>query len=54
MGLGINYVIRANHLLSLITNSTTDPRLSHSYVLQNSWMPLKIFQYHDVTFSFFK
>jgi hypothetical protein len=28
MGLGINYVIRANHLVSLITSSTTDPRLS--------------------------
>jgi hypothetical protein len=25
MGLGINYVIRANHLVSLITSSTTDP-----------------------------
>ena len=27
MGLGINYVILANHLVSLITSSTTDPRL---------------------------
>ena len=26
MGLGINYVILANHLVSLITSSTTDPR----------------------------
>jgi len=25
MGLGINYVILANHLVSLITSSTTDP-----------------------------
>jgi len=25
MGLGINYVIRVNHLVSLITISTTDP-----------------------------
>jgi len=25
MGLGINYVIRDNHLVSLITSSTTDP-----------------------------
>ena len=27
MGLGINYVILANHLVSLITSSTTDPGL---------------------------
>ena len=26
MGLGINYVVRANHLVSLITSPTTDPR----------------------------
>jgi len=26
MGLGINCVILANHLVSLITSSTTDPR----------------------------
>jgi hypothetical protein len=25
MGLGINYVIIANHMISLITSSTTDP-----------------------------
>jgi len=25
MGSGINYVIRANHLVSLIKSSTTDP-----------------------------
>ena len=30
MGLGINYVIRANHLVSLITSSTTDPKLSEN------------------------
>jgi len=27
MGLKINYVIRANHMISLITSSATDPRL---------------------------
>jgi len=27
MGLGINYAIMANHIFSLITISTTDPRL---------------------------
>jgi hypothetical protein len=27
IGLGIKYVILANHLVSLITSSTTDPRL---------------------------
>jgi len=25
MGLGIDYVIGANHMISLITSSTTDP-----------------------------
>ena len=27
MGLGISYVIMANHMISLITSSTADPRL---------------------------
>ena len=32
MGLGINYVILANHLVSLITSSTTDPSgVLHTY-----------------------
>jgi len=26
MGLGMNHVIMANHMISLITSSTTDPR----------------------------
>ena len=29
MGLGINYVILANHLVSLITSSTTNPRFQN-------------------------
>jgi hypothetical protein len=47
MGLGINYVIRANHLVSLITSSTTDLRLVNCcispgvFIIRNvHWMVL--------------
>jgi len=33
MGLGINYVIRANHMISLITSSTTDPSLDRIHCI---------------------
>jgi len=32
MGLGINHVIMANHMISLITSSTTDP-----WILMKVW-----------------
>jgi len=31
MGLVITYVIRANHMISLIISSTTDPSILHNY-----------------------
>jgi len=34
MGLGINYVIKANHLASLIASSTRDPSSYCNYVTQ--------------------
>ena len=43
MGLGINYVILANHLVSLITSSTTDPS-AFSAIL---WREQVNFQWDD-------
>ena len=33
MGLVITYVIRANHMISFITSSTTDPRSESEYTV---------------------
>ena len=41
MGLGINYVILANHLVSVITSSITDPRLLS---LRNTWHSKELYQ----------
>ena len=46
MGLGINYVILANHLVSLITSSTTDPRLLNLIVMKARLNNNTLFQKH--------
>jgi hypothetical protein len=37
MWLGIKNVISANHMISLITSSTTDPELINMYTLSGHW-----------------
>ena len=46
MGLGINYVIMANHLFSLITSLTTDP--DHERIL----IYMNILFYYSVTYQY--
>jgi desulfoferrodoxin (superoxide reductase-like protein) len=39
MGLGINHVIMDNHMISLITSSTTDPRTVSKALLKSNMIP---------------